>query len=162
MLFRRASRAVPLALLTACCSAAAQAGAQGDARATFRVGVDTVFVQVSVSDASNRFVDNLAKENFRVFEDSVEQTLTVTRGGRALIDQAAHVRLLVEPDLSVLVFERIGWGEAEYNAWSAELLDEGFAFVTATKHAGQVCTRFAIVNPKTTVDDLAQILDSMK
>jgi Ca-activated chloride channel family protein len=76
MLFRRSSRAVPLALLIACCSAAAQAGSQDDARATFRIGVDTVFVQVSVSDASNRFVDNLAKENFRVFEDSVEQTLT--------------------------------------------------------------------------------------
>jgi L-2,4-diaminobutyrate decarboxylase len=105
---------------------------------------------------------SLAVHGTAAYTDSVEQTLTVTRGGRALIEGAEHVRLLVEPDLSVLVFERIGWGEAEYNAWSAELLDEGFAFVTATKHAGQVCTRFAIVNPKTTVDDLAQILDSMK
>jgi hypothetical protein len=34
--------------------------------------------------------------------------------------------------------------------------------VTPTKHAGRVCTRFAIVNPLTTVDDLQLLLDSMR
>ena len=34
--------------------------------------------------------------------------------------------------------------------------------MTPTRHAGQVCTRFAIVNPLTTPDDLALIIDSMR
>ena len=41
------------------------------------------------------------------------------------------------------------------------LLDEQLAFVTPTTHAGTVCTRFAIVNPMTTVDDLELLIDSM-
>jgi L-2,4-diaminobutyrate decarboxylase len=105
---------------------------------------------------------SLAVHGTAAYTEAVERTLTVAREGRALIDAADHVRLLVEPDLSVLIFERVGWDESEYSAWTAELLGEGFAFVTASKYADQVCTRFAIVNPNTTTDDLAQILDSMK
>jgi Ca-activated chloride channel homolog len=40
----------------------------------FRVDVDMVFVKVSVADPLNRYVTGLQKENFKVYEDSVEQT----------------------------------------------------------------------------------------
>jgi len=42
----------------------------------FRVGVETVFVKVSVTDPLNRYVTGLEKEHFKVFEDKVEQELT--------------------------------------------------------------------------------------
>ncbi len=105
---------------------------------------------------------SLAVHGTAAYTDAVEQTLRVARAGRLLIEAAEHVQLLVEPDLSVLIFERPGWDEADYAAWSARLLAAGFAFVTPTKHAGRACTRFAIVNPETTVKDLALIIDSMK
>jgi L-2,4-diaminobutyrate decarboxylase len=105
---------------------------------------------------------SLAVYGTDAYRDAIEQTLTVARDGRALIDAAPHLRLLVEPDLSVLIFERIGWDERDYAAWSARLLDEQVAFVTATRHRNAVCTRFAIVNPLTTRDDLALIVDSMR
>ncbi len=105
---------------------------------------------------------SLAVHGTAAYSHAVEQTLRVARAGRALIDAAEHVRLLVEPDLSVLILERIGWEDADYADWSSRLLAAGFAFVTPTRHAGRVCTRFAIVNPETTVEDLALILDSMK
>jgi glutamate/tyrosine decarboxylase-like PLP-dependent enzyme len=105
---------------------------------------------------------SLAVHGTQAYADAVEATLAVSRAGRELIDRADHVRLLVEPDLSVLIFERLGWSDAEYGAWSARLLDSGFAFVTPTRHRGRVCTRFAIVNPTTTVSDLAAILDTMR
>ncbi|HST50214.1 pyridoxal phosphate-dependent decarboxylase family protein [Jatrophihabitans sp.] len=105
---------------------------------------------------------SLAVHGTDAYTEAVEQTLRVARGGKELIDAAEHVRLLVEPDLSVLIFERIGWQAADYDRWTARMLAAGFAFVTPTKHAGKSCTRFAIVNPETTVDDLALILDSMK
>ena len=79
-----------------------------------------------------------------------------------LIRAADHLGLLVEPDLTVLIFERTGWTEADYGAWTARLLDAQLAFVTATTHQGRVCTRFAIVNPLTTVEDLATIIDTMR
>jgi len=40
---------------------------------TFRVGVETVFVKVAITDPLNRFVTGLEKEHFKVYEDKVEQ-----------------------------------------------------------------------------------------
>ncbi|MGI8677236.1 MAG: pyridoxal phosphate-dependent decarboxylase family protein [Jatrophihabitans sp.] len=105
---------------------------------------------------------SLAVHGTDAYRDAVEQTLTVTRAGAELIRSRDHVRLLVEPDLSVLVFERIGWDADLYARWSSRTLDEQIGFVTPTRHAGQVCTRFAIVNPLTTVEDLELLIDSME
>jgi glutamate/tyrosine decarboxylase-like PLP-dependent enzyme len=105
---------------------------------------------------------SLAVYGTDAYRDALEQTLTVARAGADLIRSAEHVRLLVEPELTVLIFERIGWSDADYTAWSAKLLEEQVAFVTPSRHAGRVCTRFAIVNPLTTPDDLALIIDSMR
>jgi glutamate/tyrosine decarboxylase-like PLP-dependent enzyme len=104
---------------------------------------------------------SLAVHGTDAYTTAVEHTLEVARAGAELIRRAPHVELLVEPDLTVLLFERTGWDEADYQAWTARLLHDEFAFVTPTKHRGRTCTRFAIVNPLTTVDDLAAILDSM-
>jgi glutamate/tyrosine decarboxylase-like PLP-dependent enzyme len=104
---------------------------------------------------------SLAVHGTDAYTEAIEQTLSVTRAGAELINSRDHVRLLVEPDLSVLVFERIGWDADMYARWSSRLLDEQIGFVTPTKHAGQVCTRFAIVNPLTTIDDLTLLVDSM-
>jgi glutamate/tyrosine decarboxylase-like PLP-dependent enzyme len=92
---------------------------------------------------------------------SIERTLEVARAGADLIRAAPHLRLLMEPDLSVLLFERLGWELEDYANWSSRLLDEQLAFVTPTRHEGRVCTRFAIVNPMTTPDDLSLVIDSM-
>jgi glutamate/tyrosine decarboxylase-like PLP-dependent enzyme len=105
---------------------------------------------------------SLAVHGTDAYRDAIEQTLTVARAGTELIRSAPHVQLLVEPDLSVLIFERLGWDAEDYATWSARLVDEQFAFVTPTTHRNRPCTRFAIVNPLTTVDDLAAILDSMR
>jgi glutamate/tyrosine decarboxylase-like PLP-dependent enzyme len=104
---------------------------------------------------------SLAVHGTDAYTTAIEQTLTVTRAGAELIRSCPHVRLLVEPELSVLVFERIGWDADDYTRWTARLLDEQVGFVTATTHAGRVCTRFAVVNPQTTAADLALLIDSM-
>jgi L-2,4-diaminobutyrate decarboxylase len=105
---------------------------------------------------------SLAVHGTQAYTDAVEQTLATARAGRKLIEDAEHLRLVMEPDLSVLIFERIGWQQADYDAWSNRAMLQGFAFVTPTKHNGQVCTRFAIVNPVTTPEDLSLIIDSMR
>ncbi len=45
-------------------------------RPLFRVGVETVFVKVSVTDPLNRYVVGLERDNFKVFEEKVEQNIT--------------------------------------------------------------------------------------
>jgi L-2,4-diaminobutyrate decarboxylase len=105
---------------------------------------------------------SLAVHGTDAYRAAIEQTLTVARAGAELIRAAGHLRLLVEPDLTVLIFERVGWQAEDYAKWSARLLDEQLAFVTPTRHRNQVCTRFAVVNPLTTAADLAMIIDTMR
>lgn len=53
------------------------AGKAGDSREkpVFKVGVDTVFLKVSVTDPLNRSVTGLSKEDFKIYEDKVEQEI---------------------------------------------------------------------------------------
>ncbi len=51
-------------------------GTKQQERPLFRVGVETVFVKVSVTDPLNRYVTGLERDHFRVFEDKVEQSIS--------------------------------------------------------------------------------------
>jgi Ca-activated chloride channel homolog len=42
----------------------------------FRVGVETVFVKVSITDPLNRYVTGLEKDNFKLYEDKIEQEIS--------------------------------------------------------------------------------------
>jgi len=79
----------------------------------------------------------------------------------AEIERRPYVEALRERDLSVIVFRRIGWEPSDYRAWSDRLLAEEFAFVVPTSHDGETVTRFAVVNPLTSEDDITAILDTM-
>jgi L-2,4-diaminobutyrate decarboxylase len=119
-------------------------------------------VQLSRRARGLPFWFSLAVNGTDAYRDAVERTLSVARAGADLIRKAEHLRLVVEPDLSILVFERFGWSAEDYARWTARTLDEQLAFVTPTTHRGRPCTRFAIVNPLTTEDDLRLIIDSMR
>ena len=86
---------------------------------------------------------------------------TVTRHAASEIKKRDYVELLREPDLSVVVFRRIGWTPQQYQVWSDRLLAANFAFVVPTTHEGETVTRFAIVNPQTSKSDINAILDTM-
>ena len=119
-------------------------------------------IQLSRRARGLPFWFSLAMHGTDAYRDAIEGTLDVARAGADLIRDANHLRLLVEPDLTVLVFERIGWDEGDYDQWTARLLHEQTAFVTPTRHDDRICTRFAIVNPLTTSHDLALIIESMR
>ena len=104
---------------------------------------------------------SLAVHGTDCYRDAIESTLQVAREGAEEIRRRPELELLVEPDLTVLAFRRIGWGAHDYQAWTQRLLDQGYAFVTPTTHRGEPCTRFAIINPRTTVSDLTGILATM-
>jgi hypothetical protein len=70
--------------------------------------------------------------------------------------------LLLEPELSVLAFRRRGWAAADYERWAADLRASGTAFVMPTTVGGETVARLALVNPRTTLDDLRIVLDAMR
>jgi glutamate/tyrosine decarboxylase-like PLP-dependent enzyme len=104
---------------------------------------------------------SLATHGTNAYTAAIERTLEVTRFAAAEIDRRPYLEALREADLSVVVFRRHGWEPEDYHAWSDEMLREEFAFVVPTSHEGETVARFAIVNPTTTEDDIAAILDTM-
>jgi L-2,4-diaminobutyrate decarboxylase len=119
-------------------------------------------IQLSRRARGLPFWFSLAVHGTAAYTAAVEQTLSIARAGAELIRSAAHLRLLVEPDLSVLLFERLGWEVADYERWNGWLVEQQIGFVTPSRHQGRACSRFAIVNPQTTADDLALLIDSMR
>jgi glutamate/tyrosine decarboxylase-like PLP-dependent enzyme len=92
---------------------------------------------------------------------AVETTLTLTREAAELVRCDPQVELVLEPELSIVVFRRLGWTPGQYAAWSDRLLAEGLAFVVPTSWHGETVLRFCFVNPRTTVEDVKLILDSL-
>jgi len=104
---------------------------------------------------------SLATHGTDAYRDAVEKTLDVARSAADEIRARSYLELVREPELSVVVFRRIGWSPQQYQEWSDRLLAANFAFVLPTGHQGETVTRFAIVNPKTSVADIQLILDTM-
>ena len=105
---------------------------------------------------------SLAAHGTRAYETAVERTLEVTREAAALVQSLEHVELLVEPVLSVLAVRRIGWTNDDYVEWSARMMREQIAFVVPSLHQGEPMLRLCIVNPRTCIDDIRLILESMR
>ncbi|GAA4140550.1 pyridoxal phosphate-dependent decarboxylase family protein [Leifsonia shinshuensis] len=105
---------------------------------------------------------SLASHGAAAYRDAVTASLLLARRIADEIDRRDGFHLVRQPQLSVVVFEREGWTKEDYALWSARLLDEQRAFVTPSSHAGRTNTRFAILNPLTTFEDLVEILDSME
>jgi glutamate/tyrosine decarboxylase-like PLP-dependent enzyme len=104
---------------------------------------------------------SLATHGTRAYTRAIERTLEVTRFAEAEVRRRDYLEVVREPDLSVIVFRRLGWSPQQYQQWSDRLLADQFAFVVPTSHDGETLTRFAIVNPNTTEDDITAILDTM-
>ena len=104
---------------------------------------------------------SLATHGTNAYTEAVERTLEVTRFAESEINRRDYLEVVREPDLSVIVFRRLGWSPRQYQEWSDRLLADEFAFVVPTSHDGETLTRFAIVNPKTSEADITAILDTM-
>src|SRR5258706_1579180 len=68
---------------------------------TIQVSVDRVSVGVIVTDSGGRFVEGLRREDFRIFDNGIEQPLT----GFAAVEEPAQVLLLIEAGPAVYLLE---------------------------------------------------------
>ena len=105
---------------------------------------------------------SLATHGVQKYREAVEANIVLAHQAAALIKKLDYLELVREPELSVVVFERKGWAVADYEAWSEKLLKDEIGFVVPSSHQGKPNTRFAIVNPLTSIELLSQILESMK
>jgi len=105
---------------------------------------------------------SLAVHGTVAYAAAIDQTLTLTMETVAEIQRRPGLELVVEPDLSVLLFRRVGWNDGDYLAWSDELIASGTAFVVPSRVDGKSVARMVLMNPRTTMDDVRMVLDSME
>src|SRR5829696_7472799 len=104
---------------------------------------------------------SLAVHGTDAYAEAIETTLAVTRQVADDIRTRPYLELLIEPELSGLVFRRQGWAAEDYDSWSARLFATGTAFAMPTRVRGEPAARIVILNPRTPVADIAMVLDTM-
>jgi glutamate/tyrosine decarboxylase-like PLP-dependent enzyme len=104
---------------------------------------------------------SLATYGTDAYRDAVEQVLTIARRTADLIREQPGLELIMEPELSVVLFRREDWGPEDYDAWWRRLVDAQIAFVQPTSWMGEKVARLCFVNPRTTLDHVRAILGTM-
>ncbi|MDH5223345.1 MAG: pyridoxal-dependent decarboxylase [Actinomycetota bacterium] len=104
---------------------------------------------------------SLATYGTDAYRDAVEHVLTLTRETAEEIGSRESLELVMEPELSVVLFRRAGWGDGDYEAWWRRLLEAQIAFVQPTTWRGDKIARLCFVNPRTTLDHVRAVLGTM-
>lgn len=103
----------------------------------------------------------LAVHGTDAFAQAISQCVHVAHRSAEIIRKSEHVELVIEPQLSIILFRRKGWKPEQYEKWCAFMLEKEFAFIVPTSYKGETVLRMCIVNPATTVDDISFVLDSL-
>jgi glutamate/tyrosine decarboxylase-like PLP-dependent enzyme len=102
---------------------------------------------------------SLAVYGLDAYREAIEAAVKLARETAVMIKASPHLELIREPDLGVVLFRRLGWKPADYDAWAQALHDEQIAFIPPTKWDGETVGRFAFLHPHTTMDLVKEILD---
>ncbi len=105
---------------------------------------------------------SLAVHGSDAYRDAVEQVLDTTRAATEKIRALPHLELVREPELSIVLFRRIGWDAAQYSAWSEKLLRDQTALVVPTRWHGEAVARLAFLHPDTTLGIVDEILETTR
>ena len=89
---------------------------------------------------------------------AIEATLNTARRVAAGIATLPALRLLLDPMLSVVVFDRPGWSEQDYQEWSTRLAHQGLILCIPTRWQGRTALRLAFVNPDTDAEHVLAVL----
>ncbi len=104
---------------------------------------------------------SLAAHGTDEYAKAMDKTMETAKQAAELIKKNANLKLLLEPQLSIVAFERVGWKSAQYQEWSDKLLKDQIGFVTPSAHNRKPILRFAIVNPWTNISDIEEILATL-
>jgi glutamate/tyrosine decarboxylase-like PLP-dependent enzyme len=105
---------------------------------------------------------SLTAHGSAAYDAAVTRGIELAVDAARRVDAADHLELVMEPELSVVLFRRLGWTADQYQEWSDRALEEGLALVVPTVYGGETMFRFCFVNPTTTVDDIDAIFDAMR
>jgi aromatic-L-amino-acid decarboxylase len=101
---------------------------------------------------------SLAVHGSDAYRTAVEQVLEITQFATERVRELPHLELVREPELSVVLFRRVGWDSADYAEWSERLMRDQIALVVPTRWRGETCARLAFLHPHTTREIVDEVL----
>jgi glutamate/tyrosine decarboxylase-like PLP-dependent enzyme len=104
---------------------------------------------------------SLATHGTDAYRDAVERVLALTRAVADDVRRRPALELVLEPELSVVMFRRLGWERANYVDWSGRHLAAQTAFVLPSSWGDEPVMRFCFVNPRTRFEDVSALLDTL-
>jgi len=104
---------------------------------------------------------SLSVHGVDAYSRAIESAIALSRQAAAEIAARDYLELIREPELSVVLFRRIGWQAADYAAWADKLLNDQVAFAPPTLWEGETVARFAFLHPETPLALVKEILDRM-
>ena len=104
---------------------------------------------------------SLAANGWRPYAAAIERCIELAGQAAEMIEAAPALELYCEPELSVVVFRRLGWDTSDYQSWSEKALHDGLTMTAPTSWDGETLLRFCFINPTTSADDVAEILASL-
>jgi aromatic-L-amino-acid/L-tryptophan decarboxylase len=104
---------------------------------------------------------SLAVHGSDAYRDAIETVLATAHAAARRIAAIPHLELIREPELSIVLFRRRGWGPDDYQRWSDELLAAQIAFVTPSSWHGETVARLAFLHPDTSLELVDEILATM-
>lgn len=111
--------------------------------ATFRAYTDLVLIPVTVTDTLNRFVLGLQKEDFRLFEDGVEQNLALFSGEEAplsvgvLFDESGSMNYKVRTSRDAAA-QLLNTLNKDDEAFLVEFADQAKVSISFTSHTEEI------------------------
>jgi aromatic-L-amino-acid decarboxylase len=104
---------------------------------------------------------SLSVHGVRAYSEAIETAIALARDTAAEIRTRGYLELIREPDLSVVLFRRLGWNPDQYTRWADQLLADQVAFIPPSAWEGETVARFAFLHPHTPMDLVREILDRM-
>ncbi len=104
---------------------------------------------------------SIATHGTAAYESAIDCTLQTASDFADAVDQHEQFELLLRPQLSIVLFSRIGWTTDDYHLWSTTRAHEGVALIVPTTWRSDICMRVCIVHPHTTLKMLTDLLADM-
>jgi L-2,4-diaminobutyrate decarboxylase len=104
---------------------------------------------------------SLATWGTDAYRDAVEASMQIAKQTARMIDEHPRLELVLEPELSVVMFRRPGWTDDDMDDWSDQLLADNKGFVVPSKWHDEPVLRFCFVSPRTTESDVRAILATL-
>lgn len=95
-------------------------------------------------------------------ERAVRTSITSTAYAVTQLEAISDVEVLLQPELTVVLFRKAGWDRSRWQRWSADLMERGVAFVAPTTWKGETVGRLVFLHPLTTEAIIDEVLETLR